>query len=419
MSIPINPNILVWARQSAGLTIDDAAEKLALSTTAKSTSAEKLAALETGQTQPTRSQLNSFANVYKRPLLNFYLSEPPRKGDRGQDFRQTPEARGSRDNGMLDALLRDIKARQEMVRDILMDDDNFSRPDFVGSARIQDGVSNVVQRMASRLGFDHTDISLRRGNSSDLFGRLRKAAESVGVFVLVLGDLGSHHTAIAAGVFRGFAIADNVAPFVVVNGKDARPARAFTLIHELAHIWLGQTGVSGDISTSAPITHSARIERFCNDVAGEFLLPEGHFRQAGVKFHPDDVEAAQSCIDLVAGRWSVSEPMVAYRLQRSGELSSFAYETLRSEYHRRWIANLAREQENRPENVAGPSGYVIKQFNLGTALVDLVNRGFKEKSLTYTKAAMLLGSKAISVSGFLSFVEDKRRAQAAKAGSPS
>jgi transcriptional regulator with XRE-family HTH domain len=79
MSIPINPNILVWARQSAGLTIDDAAEKLALSTTAKSSAAEKLVALETGQTQPTRSQLNSFANVYKRPLLTFYLSEPPRK----------------------------------------------------------------------------------------------------------------------------------------------------------------------------------------------------------------------------------------------------------------------------------------------------------------------------------------------------
>ena len=186
MSIPINPNILVWARQSAGLTIDDAAEKLGLSTTAKSSAAEKLAALESGQTQPTRSQLNSFANVYKRPLLNFYLSEPPRKGDRGQDFRQTPEARGSRDNGMLDALLRDVKARQEMVRDILLDDDNFKRPDFVGSARMQDGVPDIVQRMANRLGFAHTDISLRSGNSEDLFNRLRMAVESIGYLYLFL-----------------------------------------------------------------------------------------------------------------------------------------------------------------------------------------------------------------------------------------
>jgi Zn-dependent peptidase ImmA (M78 family)/transcriptional regulator with XRE-family HTH domain len=419
MSIPINPSILVWARQSAGLTIDDAAEKLAFSTTTKSTAAEKLAALETGQTQPTRSQLNSFANVYKRPLLTFYLSEPPRKGDRGQDFRQTPEARGSRDNGMLDALLRDVKARQEMVRDILLDDDNFTRPDFVGSARMQDGVPDLVQRMANRLGFAYTDISLRSGNSDELFTRLRKAVESIGVFVLVLGDLGSHHTTIAASVFRGFAIADVVAPFVVINGKDAQPARAFTLIHELAHIWLGQSGVSGDISTSAPTSDSARIERFCNDVAGEFLLPEKHFRNSSVRFNPTDVEGARACIDLVAGRWSVSEPMVAYRFQRSGELSAGAYETLRSEYYRRWIAKLARDRERNADKDGGPSAYTIKKFNLGNALIDVVHRGFKEKSLTHTKAATILGSKAISVSSFLSFVEDKHRAQRAKVGGQS
>lgn len=419
MSITINPEILVWARQSAGLTLADAAEKLGFSTTLKSTGTEKLAALEVGEKLPTRNQLNAFANVYKRPLLTFYLSEPPRKGDRGQDFRQTPEARGSRDNGMLDALLRDVKARQEMVRDILLDDDNFTRPDFVGSARMQDGVPDVVQRMASRLGFDNTDINLRNGNSGDLFNRLRKAVESIGVFVLVLGDLGSHHTTIAASVFRGFAIADVVAPFVVINGKDAQPARAFTLIHELAHIWLGQSGVSGDISTSAPTSDAARIERFCNDVAGEFLLPENHFRKLSVRFNPSDVDGARACIDLVAGRWSVSEPMVAYRLQRNGELSTDAYEILRTEYHRRWIAKLARDRERNADKDGGPSAYAIKKFNLGDALIETVHRGFKEKSLTHTKAATILGSKAITVSSFMSFVEDKRRAQRVKVGGQS
>ena len=220
-------------------------------------------------------------------------------------------------------------------------------------------------------------------------------------------------------MFRGFAIADVVAPFVVINGKDAQPARAFTLIHELAHIWLGQSGVSGDISTSAPTSDSARIERFCKDVAGEFLLPEKHFRHSSVRFNPTDVEGARACIDLVAGRWSVSEPMVAYRFQRSGELSAGAYEALRSEYHRRWIAKLARDRERTADREGGPSAYTIKKFNLGNALIDVVNRGFKEKSLTYTKAATLLGSKAISVSNFLSFVEDKRRAQRTKVGGQS
>lgn len=410
MSIRVNPEILIWARQSAGLTVEDAAEKLNFTSSVRSSAAEKLAAMEAGEKQPTRNQLSAFANAYKRPLLTFYLSEPPKKGQRGQDFRQAPDTRGPRANAMLDALLRDVKARQEMVRDILVDEDDFSAPDFVGTARADEDAKAVAQRIADQMAFDYTDLSLRKGGPSDLFSRLRKAAEAIGVFVLVLGDLGSHQTAIPASVFRGFAIADKIAPFVVINAKDARPARAFTLIHELAHIWLGQTGVSGDISTSAPNSDNARIERFCNDVAGEFLLPEKHFRKAGTGFQPNDVEGARSCIDLVAARWSVSEPMVAYRFQRRGELTVSAYETLRSEYHQRWLANLARERDGD----SGPSGYVIKQYNLGNALVDVVYRGFKEKSLTHTKAATLLGSKAISVPGFLNFVEEKRRAQRAK-----
>jgi len=411
MSIHVNPEILVWARQSAGFDVAEAAQKLGLSSSARSSAADKLAALEAGEKQPSRKQLGVFANVYKRPLITFYLAEPPKTGQRGQDFRQTPDSRGQRDNGMLDALLRDVKARQELVRDILVEEDDFAVPEFVGSVQLKDGVAAVVQRIADQIGFDHTDISLRKGTPSELFGRLRKAAEDVGIFVLVLGDLGSHHTQISADVFRGFAIADKVAPFIVINAKDARPARAFTLIHELAHVWLGQTGVSGDISTDQPISQNARIERFCNDVAGEFLLPDGHFRKAAVEFEPSDIEGARSCIDLVAGRWSVSEPMVAYRFQRSGELTNDAYNKLRQEYQQRWLANVKREKDQQKKNDGGPSGYIIKQFNLGNALVDVVYRNFKDHNLTHTKAARLLGSKAIAVPRFFDFVENSRRKQ--------
>lgn len=416
MSVRVNPEILVWARESAGLALEDAAEKLNLLSSQRSSAAEKLAALESGKKEPTRGQLNAFASVYKRPLVMFYLAEPPRKGDRGQDFRQTPESRGPRDNAMLDALLRDVKARQEIVRDLLLEDDNLLRPDFVGSASIRESVIDVVRRIATRMSFDHTNPVLRSGDTDDLFRRLRKSAEEIGIFVLVLGDLGSHHTAILPTVFRGFAIADPIAPFIVINAKEARPARAFTLIHEMAHIWLGQTGVSGDVAISLPISESAKYERFCNDVASEFLLPERNFRQPGVKFHPTDIEGARASISLISSRWSVSEPMVAYRFQRSGELTPGTYETLRLEYHQRWVANLERERQRRLETDNNPSGYTIKQFYLGNALVDLVNRGYQEKNLSHTKAATLLGSKAISVPGFLSSFEDKRRKLKARSG---
>lgn len=411
MSIHVNPEILVWARQSAGFDVEEAARSAGFTNSSKSSAAEKLAALEVGKKQPTRNQLVKFANIYKRPLAVFYLAKPPKTGQRGQDFRQTPNARGRRENGMLDALLRDVKARQELVRDILLDEEEFEAPVFVGSAQKDFSVSKVVRLIADALAFDHTDINFRNGNSSALFRRLRMAAEDAGVFVLLLGDLGSHHTQIGADVFRGFAIADPVAPFVVINAKDARPARAFTLIHELAHVWLGQTGVSGNISTDAPKSETAKIERFCNDVAGEFLLPESHFRKAAVLFEPNDIEAARACIDLVADRWSVSEPMVAYRFQRTGELSENAYQALRREYHERWLANVKRDKAKQKEAGSGPSGYVIKYHNLGQALVDVVHRNFKERNLTHTNAARLLGGKAISVPKFFDYVESANRKQ--------
>src|SRR5258708_3216548 len=99
-----------------------------------------------------------------------------------------------------------------------------------------------------------------QGSAEEAFALLRSRVEAIGVFVLLVGNLGSHHTAIDVEAFRGFALSDEIAPFIVLNDQDARAAWSFTLIHELAHLWLGTTGVSGAFA-------DARIERFCNEVA--------------------------------------------------------------------------------------------------------------------------------------------------------
>lgn len=403
MTINVNPDILVWARETAGLSVDRAAAKLHLTTSVRSTAAEKLEAMESGEKSPTRNQLSAMSKVYKRPLLVFYMAEPPRTGSRGHDFRQSPDARTRRENALLDTLLRDVRARQEAVRDILQDEDDVESLAFVGSITIAQGVDHAVAALSRVLDFN--PLAPRSGDSGALFKRLREAAEAAGVFVMVLGDLGSHHHSIPASVFRGFAIADHVAPFAVINAKDARPARAFTLIHELAHVLLGQTGVSGDISTENPTTDNARVERFCNDVAGEFLLPGAQFRQGVAAFDGGNVDAARIAVEAIAARWSVSEPMVAYRLNRTGDLAGDTYNMLRTEYHARWQANLRRERE---ASDGGPNQRVVKQFSLGNALVDLVHRTVRDNTLSHTKAAALLGSKPGAVEPLLRQFEAKR-----------
>lgn len=407
MTISVNPSVLVWARETAGFSLDEAADKLGFGDSAKNTAVEKLATMESGEKLPSRTQLNKFSNVYKRPLLVFYMAEPPRTGRRGQNFRQSPDSRTARQNVILDTLLRDVKARQETVRDILLDDDDFETLDYVAPMSIQSGVASVVADISRWLGFDHTDLTLRRGNPDDLFKRLRAAAEEIGIFVMLMSDVGSWRSTIDARVFRGFAIADDVAPFVVINTKDAKAARAFTLIHELAHIWLGQTGVSGAVSSNNPLSENAKSEQFCNDVAGEFLLPDGKFKGHAPVFDPSDLDTAQSMIDAIAVCWSVSEPMVAYRLARRGELSAGAYQSLRAICFARWQANLKREKAKQKDS-AGPDRHVLTQHHLGKAFIEMVYRTVRGNTLTYTKAANLLGAKPNAVEPLLRKYEAKR-----------
>ena len=394
--------MLVWAREGAGLEVEEAADRLGfIKATEKESASRRLMALENGDRAPTRAQLLELARVYRCPLLAFYMKRPPRRDDRGEDFRQSAGAVSRREGSLLDALLRDIRARQEMVRSLLEDEEESQELAFVGSASINDGARTVATSIASTLEFDHRERGARRGDADTLFRTLRERAESAGVFVLLIGDLGSYHTALGVEVFRGFAISDRVAPFVVINDQDARAARSFTLIHELAHIWLDRSGVSGAPSPNAPRSPEDRIEQFCNDVAGEFLLPAEALHAQPAEFDAKDKGGAEDAIRLLADAWSVSEPMAAYRLKRSGMIATSVYRDLISDYAARWQQQRRRQRERNRERDGAPSAYVIRRSRLGRALLDVVRRTLRDNVLTHTKAAKLLGVKPGAVEPLL------------------
>ena len=405
----INPAILVWARKTAGLELEEAADRLAfIKPTKEESAAQRLLAFESGERRPTRNQLLTFASVYRRPLLTFYMKKPPKRGDRGEDYRQTAGRVSRRDNSLLDALLRDIRARQEMVRSLLEDEEETRDLRFVGSASIDQGAGAVAASIAATLQFDHERREARRGNADALFKTLRRQAESAGLFVLLIGDLGSYHTELSAEVFRGFAISDRIAPFVVINDKDARAARSFTLVHELTHIWLDESGVSGAPSPDRPQSLHDRIERFCNDVAGEFLLPAAALREQSARPDAGVKQSAADVIQALADDWSVSEPMVAYRLNRIGLVETTIYRELVADYAARWQQHRRRQRDQYRDSEGGPNPHVVKRIKLGNALLDVVRRTLRDNTLTHTKAAKLLGVKTGSVEPLLRGYEQKR-----------
>src|SRR5258708_10318391 len=267
--VAIQPKVLRWARETAGMSIDDAAAALDIDNARGRRGVERLTSMEAGEEEPTRPLLGKMAKAYRRPLLVFYLKEPPKQGDRGHDFRTLPVGQ-AQFNPDLDALVRDIKARQGLIRSML--EDNQAGPvDFIGSVGMDLPAPKLAALIAERLHFSIARFRERK-NPDEAFAYLREKIETSGVYVLLLGNLGSYRTNIPVEIFRGFALADKIAPLIVINDLDARTAWSFTAIHELAHLCLGTTGISGTDTDQT-------IEQYCNDVAGECLLPDDEVRQ--------------------------------------------------------------------------------------------------------------------------------------------
>ena len=388
--------MLAWARDTAGFSIDEAANKLGLSSSKKMTGSEKLSAFEAGTAKPTRTQLLRLAKIYHRPLTTFYRDTPPRKADRGEDFRMLPGHTTPREEALLDALLRDIRVRQDLVRSIIEDDEDAKQLPFIGSLLIDTPAVLATNQIRATLDLEAEDWTHGFNSSNALFTYLRNKIENLGVFVLLIGNLGSRHSKIETKIFRGFTISDSLAPFIIINEHDARTASIFTLAHELVHLFVGTTGISADPSIQTPHTQTARIERFCNDVAGELLLPTTFLNRIEVI---TSIDQARAIISSIAEERKLSEPMVAYRLQRKGRLEDGIYPQLNAIYNQRGTDQQQNERDT--ESTSGPSYYTVRKHRLGKALLGLVGRTLRENQLTHTTAAKVLGVKPSSVEPLL------------------
>jgi Zn-dependent peptidase ImmA (M78 family) len=392
----INPAVLVWARETAGLDVKSAARQIGLGASQDTSSEGKLLEFERGDRLPSRSQLSNIAKTYRRPLVVFYMPSPPTKADRGSDFRSSNKAVSQREEALLYALLRDVKARQEMLKSLLEEEDEIEVRPFVDSCTLSDSASAVARTIINALKIA-PDGSDRGDGPSEFFKTLRTRTESLGVFVLLVGDLGSYRSALSEDVFRGFALADDKVPFIVINDHDARTARSFTLIHELTHIFLGQSGVSGAPELANSNTQIGRIEDFCNEVAGLVLLPESFAKRRPIDLSSANADAAKRFIQEVARTWKVSEPLVAFRLRRLGWISPRFHQDLSVEYANRWQQQKELSKSANKSKKGGPSDYVVRQYRLGDSLMDVVRRTLRENRLTHTKAAKILGIKPGSV----------------------
>jgi len=260
-SIPV----LRWAAQRARLHDDDLAARFS-----------KWPLWLSGEAQPTLKQLETFARLTHTAFGYFFLPEPPTLALPVPDFRTLRDgvlAEPSSD--LLDTLYL-CQQRQDWYRDHARVHGLPGLP-FVGSASLRETPEAVAQRVRVTLNLS-TESRRQLPSWTDALRQLIANAEDAGVMVMVSSVVGSNsHRRLDVAEFRGFALADSVAPLVFLNGADSKAAQMFTLAHELAHLWLGATGVS---DTQAGHVPEQRTERWCNQVAAELLMPLVELRAA-------------------------------------------------------------------------------------------------------------------------------------------
>lgn len=258
----INPEILRWMRERGGLDVGDAAR-------AASISPDQLIRWETGESQPTFIQAQKLAQALHAPFGYLFLTEPPAENLPLPDLRTVGGAPVPRPSiNLLDTIRLSLQ-RQTWYLDHLHDQDAEPLP-FVARFATDAPVQAVVADMRAVLG-----VNVAQGQpTKDAYLRyLIDAAEAAGILVMRSGIVGNNtHRPLDVAEFRGFAVSHPLAPLVFINSADAPAARLFTLMHELAHVWVGSSGIS-----NASPGNPRREEVFCNAVAGEFLAPHDVF----------------------------------------------------------------------------------------------------------------------------------------------
>ena len=399
--VTVNHCNLKWARNAAKLSIADAAQKLGLSSSSKSTAVEKLQRIESGDRPPTQSQLSKMANAYRVPVVTFYLESRPRASDHGEDYRTLPQK--SEDvvaNAHLAILLSNVKARQSITRDLLEEED--AEPlHFISSASTRMGVDRVAGEIVQALGFKLEQFRRRPSQPNYAFNYLRSRIQSIGVFVLLMSDLGHPQTTtIPVSVFRGFVIADKIAPYIVINRKDSKRAQSFTALHEVAHLWLGTSGISGVTDDT-----NSSLEQFCNRVAGRILLPRDELSELS-SLRNDSFDTAFEKIAQFANDRNLNRAMVAYNLKLEEQISQHTWHQINDKLFRERAERERLEKERRElDRALGKTTPIdankVKRSSLGEPLLVLARRSVASGALTPTRASTLLGVNPRKVRSFL------------------
>ena len=365
----ITPNVLKWARESARITEETAAAKV-------SVTLDRLTEWEAGQSQPTIKQAQTLAKAYKRPFALFFLPEIPRDFQPLQDFRKAGSKALTTSSIFI---IREIQQKQAWISDVYSENQE-DKLAFTGRFSIKDHPQTVAKDILNTLKIN--PASYQTGNP---IKEWIDAAETNGIFVSRTSFIHSR-LKLDSEELQGFAIADPHAPFVFVNSDDWNAPQLFTLVHELAHIWIAETGISNEIEPDIKQKDKLHpVELFCNEVAANALMP----KEIVLSFDSTSFQTSKD-VFKAAKQLGVSSIALLVRALNLNIISTTAYQKLKKQADIDFAEYLKKEAEKKAKqkqkDKPGGPNYFLLQLNRNSRLftqtvLDAFRGGFIEPTL--------------------------------------
>ena len=372
--IPINPETLKWARESASILIEEVAHKM-------KKPAEVIKDWENGISSPTYIQLEKLAyTIYKRPMALFFFPEPPEEVTPKKSFRTLPESELEELSPLFLRLFRRAQAMQINLEELNDGVNPASQKIFKDlSFKPGDSVETMVKAVRKYLGISiKTQISWK--DTDVAFKIWRNSVEENGIFVF--------KNAFKQDEFSGFCLYDHEFPVIYINNSMPPTRQTFTLFHELAHLLLKASGITkrNDDFIKKIRGDNKKIEVLCNRFTGEFLVPKPDFERS-----ISNIEIKKQTIQDLANRYKVSREVILRKCLDKRLISESYYEQKSEE----WIQEAKKERSSSK----GGNYYFNQATYLGDNYLSLVFKKYYQRKISLDQVAEYLGAKISSIAG--------------------
>jgi Zn-dependent peptidase ImmA (M78 family) len=377
--IDVSPKLLRWAVDRSGVPLDQYQPPVA--------------AWLTGEKKPTYNQLELFARRAMVPFGYLFLQMPPDEALPLPDYRTRTDEEVRQPTPNLIETIFEMQRRQDWMREYLLEEGQ-EKLLFVGSAKLGDEIATLARRMRETLGLSE-DWADHQANWEEALRHLRERIEDIGILIFINGIVGnSTRRKLDPDEFQGFVLVDRIAPLIFVNGADYKVAQMFTIAHELVHVWVGQSALF-DLAATSP--SDFEVERYCNAVAAEFLVPAEKLAQAWASAPSGD-----AAFTSLAKRFKVSPIVIARRAKDHGLITADEFFSFYKRY-------MQRERKSQQERRTGGNFWRTQNVRLGRRFGTAVIAAAQEGRISYSEAYDLTRLYGDTFDKFAGYLQQRNR----------